>query len=124
MSKQSRYLLIAEDDTFLADMMAKQLAKHNALVMTAHNGKEAVEVLKKRLPDLMLLDLLLPGLDGFGVLQAMKDKGLRCPVIIVSNLSDKKSKEKCRAFGVKEYFIKSDMDDDALWPAIDKYLRQ
>ena len=90
--------------------------------MTAHNGNEAIEALQKKVPDLMLLDLLLPGLDGFGVLQAMKEKGFGCPVIVVSNLSDKKSRDKCKALGAKEYFVKSDMDDDALWPALEKYL--
>jgi DNA-binding response OmpR family regulator len=119
----SKHVLIAEDDTLLAEMMGKILSKNNVRVTIAYDGQEAVEEMEKKVPDLLLLDILLPVLDGFGVMKTMKEKNLACDVIVLSNLSDKVTQTKCREMQVKNYFVKNDMDDDALWPAIEKYLR-
>ncbi len=118
----SKHVLIAEDDTMLAEMMGKVLKKYNVRVTIAYNGHEAVEAMQQEVPDLLLLDLLLPKLDGHGVLKAMKKKKLDCTVIVVSNVNDKETKAKCKEMDVQHYFVKNDMDDDALWPAIEKYL--
>ncbi len=118
----NKHILIAEDDTFLAEMMGKALEQHGMRVTIANDGQEALKAMEKEMPDLLLLDLLMPILDGHGVLKAMKEKNLECLVIVVSNISDKATRDKCKEFNVKDYFVKSDMDDDALWPAIEKYL--
>ncbi len=118
-----KHVLIAEDETFLADMMGKILTKYDVRVTITYNGKEALKAMEKELPDLLLLDVLLPELDGYGVMKAMKEKKLECPVIVVSNLSDKATRSKCKEMNVKNYFVKNEMDDDVLWPAIETYLR-
>ncbi|OGJ57524.1 hypothetical protein A2881_03710 [Candidatus Peribacteria bacterium RIFCSPHIGHO2_01_FULL_55_13] len=122
MTTKSRHVLIAEDAKFIGDIMGKIIRQHGVRVTIARNGQEALEALEKELPDLLLLDLLMPVLDGHGVLLAMKKKKLHCPVIVVSNISDKKTRDKCKGMNVKAYFVKSDMDDDELWHAIEKYL--
>jgi CheY-like chemotaxis protein len=123
MSKQSKYVLIAEDAKFIADIMGNMIREHGVRVTITHNGQEALEAMEKELPDVVLLDLLMPVLDGHGVLKAMKERHLACPVIVVSNISDKKTREKCKGMDVKEYFVKSDIDDDYLWEIVERYLK-
>jgi len=118
-----KHVLIAEDDTLLAQMMGRILSKNNVRVTIAYNGQEALEVLEKEVPDVLLLDVLMPVLDGHGVLQAIREKQLGCPVIVLSNLSDRMTKEKCKKMDVQHYFVKNDLDDDSLWPVVEQYLR-
>ena len=122
MAKQNKHILIAEDEASLAGVMGEVLSKSNVSVTVTHNGREALEAMEKKVPDVLILDILMPVLDGHGVMKAMKEKHLHCPVIVVSNLSDQITRDKCKEFHVKDYFVKSDMDDDDLWPAIQKFL--
>ncbi len=103
--------------------MKKALTKPGIRVSTATNGQEAIDIIIKNAPDLLLLDLLMPNVDGFAVLQYRKDKKLAFPVVVCSNLSDKANIEKCAGFDVNEYLIKSDMDDNQIWVIAEKYLK-
>lgn len=123
MKKLPKHVLVAEDDTFLLGMMQNVLKKNGLKVTCASNGKEAIKVLGKYTPDLLLLDLLMPHADGYAVLQFMEEKKMDFPVVVCSNLSDKASKEKCKKFGVKAFLVKSDLDDEQLWPVISKFIR-
>jgi CheY-like chemotaxis protein len=79
--------------------------------------------MEKTPPDLLLLDLLMPEVNGFAVLEYRKEKKLRFPVLVCSNISDKHSKDRCEEFGVSDFLIKSEMDDEQLWPVIMKHLK-
>ena len=122
MNNQSKHVLIAEDEAFLLSMMRSIISKHDVRVSTALNGQEAIDIIAKDQPDLLLLDLLMPQVDGYAVLQYRKEKKLKFPVVVCSNLSDKKNIIKCNEFDVNEYLIKSDMDDDQIWMIAEKYL--
>jgi len=120
---QTKRVLIVEDEASLASVMGKVLSKNNVSVTIAHNGKEALAAMEKEAPDVVLLDILMPVLDGHGVMKAMKEKHPDCPVIVVSNLNDQRTRDKCKKEkNVKAYFVKSDMDDDDLWTATQKFL--
>ncbi len=123
MSDSQKHVLIAEDEALLLGMMRSILTKHGARVSTASNGQEAIDVLNTDPPDLLLLDLLMPKVDGFAVLRHRKDKKMRFPVVVCSNLSDKTSINTCHGFDVNEYLIKSDMDDDHIWSVVEKYIK-
>ena len=123
MNDQQKHVLVAEDDAFLLQMIRKVLSKHGVRVSTASNGQEAIDVIDADRPDLLLLDLLMPHVDGFAVLEHRKKKKMHFPVFVCTNLSDKKSIIRCDAFDVSEYLIKSDMDDEQIWTAVEKYLR-
>ena len=123
MSKQSKHILITEDEAFLLAMMQKVLTGHGARVSTALNGQEAIGIIDKDPPDLLLLDLLMPQVDGYAVLEHRKKKKMKFPVVVCSNLSDKTNILKCSEFDVNEYIIKSDMDDEQIWIIAEKYLR-
>lgn len=115
----TKHILIAEDETIIATMMASVLQKKDVRVTVAENGLEALEVMEKGVPDLLLLDLLMPVMSGHELMKSMQKKKLHCPVIVVTNVS---AKEQCKEFRVKDYFVKSDMDDDALWTVIQEVL--
>ncbi len=118
----SKTILLAEDDSFLAETIQLALEEQGMRIIVAENGEEAIEKLSAHQPDLILLDLLMPKKDGYAVLHHLKDGGSQVPVIILSNLSDELDREKCLQLGAKDYFIKSDMDEDELWPKVQKYL--
>ena len=117
-----KHVLVAEDEAFLLGMIRSILSKHGVRVSTASNGQEAIDVIEKDPPDVLLLDLLMPLVDGFAVLEHRKKRKMTFPVIVCSNLSDKASIIKCDKFDVSEYIIKSDMDDDQIWSVVEKYL--
>lgn len=123
MNASQKHVLIAEDDAFLLEMMKKVISSHGVHVSTAMNGQEAIDRIEKEQPDVLLLDLLMPQVDGFAVLEYRKKKNLIFPVVVCSNLSDKKSMIACSQFDVAEYVIKSDMDDGYIWTVVEKYLR-
>lgn len=115
-------ILLAEDDAFLAETIQLALEEHKMKIVLAENGEEAIRHLDTMKPDLVLLDLLMPKKDGYAVLNHIREKGINVPIIILSNLSDEIDKEKCLALGARDYFVKSDMDEDELWPKIRQYL--
>lgn len=117
-----KHILVAEDEVLLLGMMRSILCKHGVRVSTARNGQEAIDIINKDPPDILLLDLLMPQVDGYAVLEHRKKKKLKFPVVVCSNLSDKTNIVKCDALNVNEYLIKSDMDDDQIWAIVEKYL--
>lgn len=102
-------ILIIEDDRFIAKMYQTKLNLEGYDVDVAENGVLGVEKIKSFLPDLVLLDILMPEMDGFGVLEAVRsEEGIsKVPFIIMSNLAQEDHVKKASAFGVKDYIIKS-----------------
>ena len=117
-----KFILVAEDDNFLGETICLGLAEHDVEAHLVHDGLEAMEFMKTKKPDLLLLDLIMPRKDGFAVLRELHAQKCGFPVIILSNLSMDLSPEKCRAMHANDYIVKSDIDEDELWPKISKYL--
>jgi len=105
----AKTILIIEDDKFLRELIAQKLSKEDYGVSEAIDGEEGLSKVKEEKPDLILLDLILPGIDGFEVLsQIKKDPALSLiPVIILSNLGQKEDVEKGRKLGAVDYLIKA-----------------
>ncbi len=112
----NKKVLIVEDDTFLKDLSSAKLTKEGFQVTSVGNAVEAAASLEKDAPDLILLDLVLPGTDGFGVLQKIREnpKFTKTPVIVFSNLSDDSDVEKATTLGASLYMIKSNFTLDEL----------
>jgi len=102
-------ILIVEDDKFLRELITKKLDKEGYETSQAVDGEEGLEKVKKEKPALVLLDLILPGIDGFEVLSKIKeDPALsRIPVIILSNLGQKEDVERGLKLGAIDYLIKA-----------------
>lgn len=118
----SKTVLVAEDDFFIGQMIKLGLEEHGMTVELAVNGEQAVESIEKKLPDLLLLDLLMPVRDGFSVLEHIRERGYGFPVIILSNMSQEIDQERCLQIGAKAFFVKSNLEEDELWEKIREYL--
>jgi len=104
-----RTILIVEDDGFLVQMYAAKLEMEGFKVVAAIDGEKALRQVKKEVPDLILLDLLLPKKDGFQVLEELKkDSAVKnVPVVVLSNLGQKEDIDRCLSLGAKDYLIKA-----------------
>ena len=102
-------VLIIEDDALLASVLMKGMQTAGFEVMNVTDGSKALEVTKKYIPQIILLDLILPGLDGFEVLKSLKADGdLReIPVFVLSNLAGASDVKSAKVLGAEEYFIKA-----------------
>jgi len=102
-------ILVIEDDKFLRELISQKLLKEGYEISEAIDGEEGLKKVKEEKPDLVLLDLILPGIDGFEVLSEIKDDPIlaQIPVIILSNLGQKEDVEKGLRLGAVDYLIKA-----------------
>ena len=107
MAKQR--VLLVEDDGFLASIYAQKLEVEGYDVSFATNGEDGLKLAQKDSPDLILLDLLMPKMDGFEMLEKLKsDKATKeIPVLVLSNLGQKEDVERCIKLGAAGYVIKA-----------------
>lgn len=105
----STKILVVEDDKFLRELISQKLLKEGYDVVEAVDGEKGIEAIKKEKPGLVLLDLILPGIDGFEVLSRMKadPETENTPVIILSNLGQKDDIQKGLEMGADDYLIKA-----------------
>jgi len=111
--KQKQKILLVEDDDGIREMYRMKLELEKYDVMTAGDGKEALRLIKKRKPGLVLLDILLPQKDGFEVLSEVRqseDKKVKnIPVVILSNLSHIDDREEAEKLGASGYLVKAEV---------------
>ena len=102
-------ILIVEDDRFLRELIARKLKNEGYEVVEAVDGEEGLKKIKEEKPDLVLLDLILPGIDGFEVLTKAKEDPItaQIPVIILSNLGQREEIERGLKLGAIDYLIKA-----------------
>ena len=117
-------VLVVEDDMFLAKILSTKLEKEGFSVVLAFDGEEALNKLKKEIPDLILLDLILPKKNGFEVLEEIKldDKLNKIPVIILSNLGQQSDVVKGKELGAVDYLIKANFSLDEVISKIKEHL--
>ena len=102
-------IMWVEDDQFLSDLIARKLTQQKCKLLFARTGEEALAILKNDRPDLILLDLLLPGISGFDVLESIKkdEKLKNIPVIILSNFTQNNEMEKTKSLGADRFLTKA-----------------
>jgi len=105
----AKKILIIEDDKFLRELISQKLLKEGYDIAEAIDGEDGVRRVKSEQPDLVLLDLILPGIDGFEVLTKVKEDPAiaSIPVIILSNLGQKEDVERGLKLGAADYLIKA-----------------
>ena len=105
-------ILIVEDEQLIADLLQKKLREEGYYAFVAQDGEAALKQIRAEHPQLVLLDIVLPRLNGFEVLtELQKDEALReTPVIIISNSGERYEIEKAKEEGVRDWLIKTAFD--------------
>jgi len=109
-------VLIVEDDRFLHNLLSRKLKEYGCKVFSAQDGEAALRETKKETPDLILLDIILPGVDGFEVLERLKadEKHKNIPVLILSNLGQEEDIKKGNELGADGFLIKANFTLDEI----------
>ncbi len=115
-------ILLAEDEPVLRQLMQMELRERGCEVEAVTNGEEVLAFLEEATPSLLLLDLLMPKLDGFEVLRTLAAKGVTFPVIILSNLGSPEDKQKCQQMGAAEFIVKNEADPEEIWEKVKEYV--
>ncbi|MFH1451260.1 MAG: response regulator [bacterium] len=119
-------ILLVEDDPFLIDIYSTKLRSNGFEIDVAHDGEEALRKITERAPDLVLLDIVLPRVDGWEVLNRIKKqsqfKDLK--IIILSNLGQEQEVRKGLELGVAGYLIKSHYSPSEIIAEIKKVLQK
>lgn len=102
-------IVIVEDEPTISDMYKIKLGLSGFKVHTAVNGEEGLEVIKKRRPDLILLDLKMPMMNGEDMLEKLRQtkSGANIPVIVLTNISPDEAPESLSKLDVKRYVVKA-----------------
>lgn len=123
MAKNPKKILIAEDDPFLMKVLGTILQDEGFEVDLAKDGAAALNLIEDDGYSLILLDLIMPKITGFEILEESKKKGIKTPILVFSNLSQPEDKAECHKLGAKAYFVKSDMSIDEVVVAVKKYVK-
>jgi len=124
MSKtNTKKLLIAEDERSIAKALQLKLSLSGFEVDIAVNGEEALDLMKEKKFDLVLLDIMMPKMDGFSVMEAMKKNKNKTPVIILSNLSQEDDSKRAQELGAVDFFVKSNTPLAEIIEKVKKFLK-
>jgi CheY-like chemotaxis protein len=117
-------LLLIDDDDALAEMYALQLTASGFLVTTARSGIEALALVNDVLPDLIYLDLGLPGMTGLEVLERLRGAPhtAAVPIVILTNFSEPEMMERGKELGAQDYLVKVDTPPALLAAAVRKWV--
>lgn len=121
---QSKHILVVEDEQYLRDLYVQILKKEGYDVESAVNGEDAYHFMKDNDYDLIILDVILPQMDGLQILDKLEKDGKknRDNVVLLSNLGQDLVVAKALAYGVRGYMVKSDYTPEELVNEIQGYL--
>jgi len=119
-------ILIVEDDEFFSGLVAQKLDKAGFEALIAYSGEQAFEILKEKIPSLIILDLMMPEVDGFEVISRLKkdEKTKGIPVVVLSNLGQRDEVDKAMALGADDFLIKVNFTLDEIVEKIKEMLQK
>jgi len=122
-SNGAKKILLVEDEEIMINLLQRKLTKEGYEVSIAKDGEEGLKLMKEIKPDLILLDIIMPKMGGFEVMEEMnKDKELKkIPVIVISNSGQPVELDKAQKLGAKDWLIKTEFDPQEV---IDKVKKQ
>lgn len=126
MTLDKKSILLVDDDPLISRTYEKQITKAGAHVVLASDGLEGLENLKKEKVDLILLDLMMPQMNGYEMLKLVKEDPeiKNIPVVVLTNLNDRPEEiEKIKKLGIKEYLVKSDLSLGKLVEIISHHIK-
>jgi len=109
MSEEKKKVLLVEDDQAISDMYKLSLEENGFEVLLTEKGSEALAIAQEQKPAIILLDVILPEVDGFSILQTLKaqTETKKIPVLLLTNLSQESDQEKGKELGAAAYLVKS-----------------
>jgi len=109
MDPAAKHILVVEDEKSLAKALMLKLTTVGFSVKVAYDGQEAVGLLASESFDLVLLDLIMPRMDGFAVLEWMRREDKHPKVMVLTNLGQEEDIAKIKSMGVNDYFVKANI---------------
>lgn len=115
-TEAKKFVLVIEDDKFLRELLVRKLSSEGFDVLNAIDADAAFAILSERKPNVILCDLILPGVDGFEILKRIKadPKISDVPVVILSNLGQKDDLDKAMGLGAKDFMVKANFTLDEI----------
>lgn len=110
--RKNKKIAVVEDEEALRRVLIECLGIEGYKVMGFSTGKEAVEHIPKFQPDIVLLDIILPEIDGFEVMNILKEdpRSAHIPIIVLTNLGDDESRKKALNAGARNFLVKAEFD--------------
>lgn len=123
---QNKKIIIAEDEPVLIEMYKLYFERAGYEVLKAGNGRECIDFVKKEKPNIILLDILMPKLDGWEVLKQLKadPETKQVPILVFSNLGQTQEIQKGLDLGADDYVIKSNMTPKELLEKVEKMIKK
>lgn len=117
-------VLVVEDEQLIGDLLQRKLREEGYYALVARDGETGLKQVREEKPDIVLLDIVLPRLNGFEVLSEMrKDEALRkIPVIIISNSGQPTEIEKAKEAGVRDWLIKTEFDPQEVLEKVQRHI--
>jgi len=117
-------IIIVEDEEVLLGLLQKKLTKEGYQVETAGNGQEGLEKIRSNKPDLILLDIVMPKMGGFEVIEEINqsEELKKIPIIIISNSGQPVELDRAKELGVKDCLVKTDFDPEEVVVKVKKQL--
>ncbi len=109
MSQEKQTVLLVEDDEMLHNMYTQKFTKEGYAVLSGYTGSEGIQIAEEKQPDIILLDIIMPKMDGFAALKKLKKNAVtkNIPVILLTNLGQEEDIQKGKELGAIDYFIKA-----------------
>ncbi len=118
-------VLLIDDEPAILDMYRMKLEQDGYTVFMASNGLDGIDIAKKELPSVILLDIIMPNMNGFDVLKTLKEteETKAIPVFITTNLPEHTSGEKARSLGAVNYLVKAEYEPGMVADILKRYLQ-
>lgn len=117
-------ILLIEDEELIITLLQRKLEKEGYQVSVGRDGVEGMEKMKEDKPDLVLLDIVMPRMGGFEVMQEMRgEKGLKdIPIIIISNSGQPVELDRAKMMGARDWLIKTEFDPKEVLTKVKKQI--
>lgn len=117
-------ILIAEDDPVLRNLYIKKFSLAGYMIRAVENGQQAVKEIESHPPTVAILDIHMPTMDGFHVLERFPPTARTFPVIMLTNFADESSRKRGKELGADDYFIKKDMTIKSLLEMVERAVKE
>lgn len=123
-NNSSNKILLIEDEEIMLDLLQRKLAQEGYDISVARNGEEGLDMMKEFIPDLVLLDIIMPKKGGYEVMEEMsRDESLnKIPIIIISNSGQPVEIDRAQKLGAKDWLVKTDFNPQEVIAKVRKQL--